>query len=114
GVKSVVFIIKDRFQLRGSCCCVDLVIGSEENTVGNFLRVIVVPSLDAQLLTRAQLSQDVAKVVFRNSEEYRNRLQLRDADHAAGVGCANDVSFIDEPKPDLSTDRRDNPGIRQL
>src|SRR5207237_2109544 len=54
------------------------------------------------------------QIVFGNAEQHRNRLKLRDHDHAARVRRPDDVSFIDQSQSDLAADRRDDSRVRDL
>jgi hypothetical protein len=91
-----------------------LVIGSKENSIGDFLGIVMIPRLNAELLAGPKLSQDVGKIVLRNAEEDGNGLQLGNDDNAAGIGRANDIAFVHQSQTDLSANWSRDFRIRNL
>ena len=58
-----------------------------------------------------ELRQDVGQVVFRNREDHRDRLQLRDDGDAGAVGRLHVIARIDQAQPDAAGHRRDDVAI---
>ena len=114
GNKALIFVVENGFEFRRAGCRVDLVVCSQQDAVGDFLYIVVIPGFDAELLPRMQLAQNVSQVVFRNTEKDGDRLELSNDDHSPGIGGADDVAFIDQPQADLPADGRDDFGIGDL
>ena len=52
-----------------------------------------------------QLRLNLCEIVFRNAENHRNRLKLRDDYQRGGAVRLNDVARIHQAKPDAPVDR---------
>src|ERR1043165_5091196 len=61
-----------------------------------------------------QLLPDLRQVIFRDTEEQVDRLQLRDHEHAVRIGRMNDVARIDETQTNASGNRRRDAGIADV
>ena len=57
---------------------------------------------------------DGRKVVFRQGEDDRDRLQLGDDQHGIGVGGMHDISRIDQPQADAATYRSGDMAIEKI
>ena len=108
GIQRIIFVVEDGFEFRRSCGGIDLIVRSQQDAIGDFFRIVVIPRLDPELLAGAQLLQDIAQIVFGNAEQDCDRFKLRDDHHAVWIRRADNVAFIDQPQSDLAADRRND------
>ena len=108
GIERIIFVVEDGFELRRSGGGVDLIVRSQQDAIGDLFRIVVIPRLDPELLAGAQLSQDIAQIVFGDAEQDRDRFNLRDDHHAVWIRRPDNVAFIDQPQSDLTADRRND------
>ncbi len=114
GKQGTVLVLKGRAQLKGSGSRIDLVVGSGELAGSNLFRHLPVPGFDRQLAAMLHLGDNFVQIVFRQSENHRDWLDLRD--HQQG-GCSirgDQISGIDQAKPNPAIDGRSNVAIGHL
>ena len=94
----IVFVVKDRFQPVRSGGLVNLIVDREQFAGRQFGLIVTAVSIH---LERAlgHVLRDGRKVVFRQGEDDRDRLQLRNDEHGVGVGGMHNISRIDQPQP---------------
>ena len=74
----------------------------------------MVPRLDAKSLAGVQFLQYVSQAVFRNGEEYRDRLELCDDNDRVGIRGTSEIALVDLPDADASADWRADRRVADL
>ncbi len=110
----VVLVVEHRLQLRRAGRVVDLIVGADQGSGGELLRVVAVIGFHGQVSTRPETLNHLRQAVLRQREQHRDRLQLRNDHQAAGVIGMDDVAGIDQPQSDDSRNRCGDLGVHQL
>ncbi len=77
-----------------------------ERAGGELVLQIAVPGVHREFLAGAHLLQDRRQLIFGDRENHADGLDLRDDQHAVGVGGVNDVAGIHQAQTDDAGDRR--------
>ena len=64
--------------------------------------------------SRAQFLENTLQLIFRNTKENSDRLQLRDHRQPCRVGGVDHISGIDQPESDPSTNRCEDLRVSQV
>ena len=90
---------------------VDLIVDRVENADGELFRIGSVVGGHRRLRALAQPLHELAQILFRQGEDDRDRIDLRDDDDAVRIGGRDVIADIDLPQPDTAVERakrRDN------
>ena len=112
--QGMVGICKLRLEFHGPGAGVDLVVDREKGAGGKPVFLCAVIGIHRRLVATLQFFHNRRYVVFRDREQDRDRLQLRDHHQAAGVAGAHDVAGIDLTQAEAPTDRRGDTRVAQL
>src|SRR6185503_17062767 len=97
-----VVVGKSCFELDGARGVIDLVVERQQRSRSKLRLLRAIERINRQTITATQLLSNLRQVVFSNAEQNINRLQLRDYEHAVGIGGVDDVAWIDEAQTDTS------------
>src|SRR5260370_6744737 len=92
----------------------NIVVDGLKLSAGVFRGVVGVVSIDVQRRAGTELAVHVRKLMLRQAENQRDRLQLSNDQKSVGVGSMDDVADVDKAETDAATDRRGDAGIREL
>src|SRR4051794_25222560 len=90
-----VLVRENGLQLDGPSRGVDLVIQRFQSSGGEFPALPAIEGVHDQLSSRPNLLQNVRQKVFRDIEDDRDGLQLRDHDQGIRIVGVNNVTHID-------------------
>src|SRR5207244_8360845 len=114
GEEGVVGIAKYGFELVGSSGRVNMIVDGLEFSAGDFRGVVAVVGVDNELTAGTEVGVHIGKLILRQAENYRYRLELRYDKKSIRVRSMHDISRIDETQPDTATDWRCNARICKL
>ena len=107
----VVRVRKRGFELVRSGGEINLVIDGEKLSSGNFRGVVAIVRFNRELHSRTQLGAHGRQLILRQTENYRDRLELGDDEKTVGVGSVHDVAGVHKPQTDAPADRSGDSGI---
>jgi len=82
--------------------------------VADFCRVVTIKGLDGKLRAGTQFGHHLRKLILRQAENHRNRLELGDDEEPIRVGSMHNVTGIHETKSDAPADRGGDMGVSEL
>ncbi len=111
--KRVVLVVEHGFKPPGAGGLVDLIVDGQQFAGGQLGLIVAAVGVHLERALRHLLRHRL-KVVFRQREENRDRLKLRDHEHGVRVSGVNDVPRIDLPQANPSGHRRRDVAIDQI
>src|SRR5260370_340018 len=112
GEERVVHIGKNGFQLVRAGGEINLSVGGDKFSRSDLHLVFTIVGFDRELYARAQLGVHRRQLILRQTENYRDRLELGDDEKTIRIRGVHDVAGIDEPETDAPADGSSNAGIR--
>ena len=103
GPQRVVRIVEHGFQPPRAGGLVDLIVDRQQLAGGQLRLIVAAVGFDLQRAL-VHVLRYVLQIIFRQSENYSDRLQLGDHEQRIGVGGMHHVAHIHQPQPDAATD----------